>query len=72
MFMFISSACSAPLASVPVWARKFSSPEELITEFCRECRIVWKGNSTIVKLYYVHPFYVFDSPKPYSGPIFQV
>ncbi|XP_038888801.1 uncharacterized protein LOC120078587 isoform X2 [Benincasa hispida] len=34
---------SAPLTSTPVWARDFSSPEELITEFCRECRIVRKG-----------------------------
>ncbi|KAA3460427.1 P-loop containing nucleoside triphosphate hydrolases superfamily protein isoform 1 [Gossypium australe] len=34
---------SAPLASTPVWARDFSSSEELITEFCRECRIVRKG-----------------------------
>lgn len=34
---------SAPLASTPVWARDFSSPEELVTEFCRECRIVRKG-----------------------------
>ncbi|KAG5134754.1 hypothetical protein JHK82_025942 [Glycine max] len=34
---------SAPLASTPVWARDFSSSEELITEFCRECRVVRKG-----------------------------
>lgn len=34
---------SAPLAATPVWARDFSSPEELITEFRRECRIVRKG-----------------------------
>ncbi|XP_020259311.1 uncharacterized protein LOC109835716 isoform X1 [Asparagus officinalis] len=33
----------APLASTPVWARDFNSSEELITEFCRECRIVRKG-----------------------------
>ncbi|KAH9332006.1 hypothetical protein KI387_004114, partial [Taxus chinensis] len=33
----------APLASTPVWAREFSSSEELVTEFCRECRIVRKG-----------------------------
>ncbi|KAL6580578.1 hypothetical protein OROMI_008602 [Orobanche minor] len=33
----------APLTSSPVWARDFSSSEELITEFCRECRIVRKG-----------------------------
>lgn len=35
---------SAPLASTPVWAQDYSSSEELITEFCRECRIVRKGN----------------------------
>ncbi|CAI0404520.1 unnamed protein product [Linum tenue] len=34
---------SAPLSSTPVWARDFSSPEEFITEFSRECRIVRKG-----------------------------
>lgn len=34
---------SAPLASAPVWTRKFNSQEELITEFVRECRIVRKG-----------------------------
>ncbi|MFQ6670026.1 hypothetical protein Gotur_035066 [Gossypium turneri] len=34
---------SAPLASTPVWERDFSSSEELITKFCRECRIVRKG-----------------------------
>ncbi|XP_024400920.1 uncharacterized protein [Physcomitrium patens] len=34
---------SAPLASTPVWARDFASSEELITEFCRECRVVRKG-----------------------------
>uniref|UniRef100_M1BY74 ATP/GTP nucleotide-binding protein n=1 Tax=Solanum tuberosum TaxID=4113 RepID=M1BY74_SOLTU len=34
---------SAPLTSSPVWTRDFSSPEELMTEFCRECRIIWKG-----------------------------
>ncbi|PKU79376.1 hypothetical protein MA16_Dca000721 [Dendrobium catenatum] len=33
----------APLAGTPVWAREFNSSEELITEFCRECRIVRKG-----------------------------
>lgn len=41
----IQDLCSAPLASTPVWAREFNSSEELITEFCRECRIVRKGNS---------------------------
>ncbi|XP_024401627.1 uncharacterized protein [Physcomitrium patens] len=34
---------SAPLASKPVWSRDFASSEELVTEFCRECRIVRKG-----------------------------
>jgi hypothetical protein len=34
---------SAPLASTPVWARDFASPQELITEFSHECRIVRKG-----------------------------
>lgn len=38
---------SAPLASSPVWARDFSSSEELITEFCRECRVVRKGNQVL-------------------------
>ncbi|MFQ6662981.1 hypothetical protein Gotur_030660 [Gossypium turneri] len=38
--MLTSLICfSAPLASTPVWKRDFSSSEELITEFCRECRI---------------------------------
>lgn len=39
----VINTCSAPLTSVPVWARDFNSPEELITEFCRECRVVRKG-----------------------------
>ncbi|RWW33668.1 hypothetical protein GW17_00001586 [Ensete ventricosum] len=34
---------TAPLTSTPVWVRDFDSSEELITEFCRECRIVRKG-----------------------------
>ncbi|KAG0631893.1 hypothetical protein M758_1G287600 [Ceratodon purpureus] len=34
---------SAALSPTPVWARDFASPEELVTEFCRECRIVRKG-----------------------------
>ncbi|CAI9270488.1 unnamed protein product [Lactuca saligna] len=33
----------APLTSSPIWACEFSSSEELITEFCRECRIVQKA-----------------------------
>ncbi|KAK4340850.1 hypothetical protein RND71_039351 [Anisodus tanguticus] len=39
----LRTSTDAPLASSPVWARDFSSSEELITEFCRECRIIWKG-----------------------------
>ncbi|KAL6959857.1 hypothetical protein U1Q18_040008 [Sarracenia purpurea var. burkii] len=42
-FLSLSLIFCAPLASSPVWARVFSSSEELITEFCRECRIVRKG-----------------------------
>ncbi|TYH45626.1 hypothetical protein E1A91_D11G270800v1 [Gossypium mustelinum] len=42
--MFTYLICfSAPLASTPVRERDFSSFEELIIEFCRECRIVCKG-----------------------------
>ncbi|KAE8715965.1 P-loop containing nucleoside triphosphate hydrolases superfamily protein isoform 2 [Hibiscus syriacus] len=43
VYELLRTATDAPLASNPVWARKFSSSEELITEFCRECRIVRKG-----------------------------
>ncbi|XP_028052422.1 uncharacterized protein LOC114256933 isoform X3 [Camellia sinensis] len=43
VYELLRSATDAPLASSPVWARDFSSSEELITEFCRECRIVRKG-----------------------------
>ncbi|KAJ1691594.1 hypothetical protein LUZ63_015749 [Rhynchospora breviuscula] len=39
----IRTSTDAPLTSTPVWARDFDSPEELIKEFCRECRIVRKG-----------------------------
>ncbi|XP_078148786.1 P-loop containing nucleoside triphosphate hydrolases superfamily protein isoform X2 [Carex rostrata] len=39
----IRTSTDAPLTSTPVWARDFNSPEELIKEFCRECRIVRKG-----------------------------
>ncbi|XP_060211487.1 uncharacterized protein LOC132638710 [Lycium barbarum] len=39
----LRTSTDAPLALSPVWARDFSSSEELITEFCRECRIIWKG-----------------------------
>ncbi|XP_011076381.1 uncharacterized protein LOC105160615 [Sesamum indicum] len=43
VYELLRTATDAPLKSSPVWARDFSSPEELITEFCRECRIVRKG-----------------------------
>ncbi|KAL2558493.1 P-loop containing nucleoside triphosphate hydrolase superfamily protein [Forsythia ovata] len=40
VYELLRTATDAPLASSPVWARDFSSSEELITEFCRECWIV--------------------------------
>ncbi|KAL7221773.1 hypothetical protein ACSBR1_023672 [Camellia fascicularis] len=43
VYELLCTATDAPLASSPVWARDFHSPEELITEFCKECRIVRKG-----------------------------
>jgi len=43
LLMLFHTKCSAPLASTPVWEREFSSSEDLIKEFCRECRIVRKG-----------------------------
>ncbi|KAK8489773.1 hypothetical protein V6N13_096415 [Hibiscus sabdariffa] len=43
VYELLRTATDAPLASNPVWTRNFSSSEELITEFCRECRIVRKG-----------------------------
>ncbi|KAI8540265.1 hypothetical protein RHMOL_Rhmol09G0249500 [Rhododendron molle] len=43
VYELLRTATDAPLASSPVWARDFSSSEELITEFCRECRVVRKG-----------------------------
>ncbi|KAE8720185.1 P-loop containing nucleoside triphosphate hydrolases superfamily protein isoform 2 [Hibiscus syriacus] len=42
VYELLRTATDTPLASTPVWARNFSS-SELITEFCRECRIVRKG-----------------------------
>lgn len=48
-----TSLCSAPLTSVPVWARDFDSPEELITEFCRECRVVRKGMWYLVGIFFL-------------------
>lgn len=43
VYELLRTSTDAPLASSHVWARDFSSSEELITEFCRECRIVRKG-----------------------------
>lgn len=43
VYELLRTSTDAPLGSTPVWAREFSSSEELITEFCRECRIVRKG-----------------------------
>ncbi|KAL3837885.1 hypothetical protein ACJIZ3_022476 [Penstemon smallii] len=43
VYELLRTATDAPLTSSPVWARDFSSSEELINEFCRECRIVRKG-----------------------------
>ncbi|KAG6782623.1 hypothetical protein POTOM_012033 [Populus tomentosa] len=43
VYELLRTSTDAPLTSTPVWAREFSSSEELITEFCRECRIVRKG-----------------------------
>ncbi|KAG7035623.1 pgk2, partial [Cucurbita argyrosperma subsp. argyrosperma] len=43
VYELLRTSTDAPLTSTPVWARDFSSSEEFITEFCRECRIVRKG-----------------------------
>ncbi|XP_070032508.1 uncharacterized protein, partial [Nicotiana tomentosiformis] len=43
VYELLRTSTDAPLMSPPVWARDFGSSEELITEFCRECRIIWKG-----------------------------
>ncbi|GAB4825915.1 hypothetical protein Ancab_008782 [Ancistrocladus abbreviatus] len=43
VYELLRTSTDAPLAPTPVWEREFSSSEELITEFCRECRIVRKG-----------------------------
>ncbi|KAK9292874.1 hypothetical protein L1049_020855 [Liquidambar formosana] len=43
VYELLRTSTDAPLASTPVWARDFCSSEELVTEFCRECRIVRKG-----------------------------
>ncbi|XP_008802820.1 uncharacterized protein LOC103716556 isoform X4 [Phoenix dactylifera] len=43
VYELLRTSTDAPLTSTPVWSRDFNSSEELITEFCRECRIVRKG-----------------------------
>ncbi|KAK4796381.1 hypothetical protein SAY86_028707 [Trapa natans] len=43
VYELLRTSTDAPLSSTPVWAQDFSSSEELITEFCRESRIVRKG-----------------------------
>nr|XP_010322010.1 uncharacterized protein LOC101248109 [Solanum lycopersicum] len=43
VYELLRTSTVAPLMSSPVWTRGFNSPEELMTEFCRECRIIWKG-----------------------------
>ncbi|KAJ8752961.1 hypothetical protein K2173_008696 [Erythroxylum novogranatense] len=43
VYELLRTSTDAPLASNPVWERDFGSSEELITEFCRECRVVRKG-----------------------------
>ncbi|CAK9218730.1 unnamed protein product [Sphagnum troendelagicum] len=43
VYELLRTSTDAPLASTPVWARDFASPEELVKEFNRECRIVQKG-----------------------------
>ncbi|XP_047953035.1 uncharacterized protein LOC125198813, partial [Salvia hispanica] len=45
VYELLRTATDAPLTSSPVWARDFSSSDELITEFCRECRIVRKESN---------------------------
>ncbi|KAL3696986.1 hypothetical protein R1sor_011062 [Riccia sorocarpa] len=43
VYELLRTSTDAPLVSTPIWAREFSSTDELLTEFCRECRIVRKG-----------------------------
>ncbi|KAJ7535113.1 hypothetical protein O6H91_12G018700 [Diphasiastrum complanatum] len=43
VYELLRTSTDAPLTSTPIWEREFQSPEELLTEFCRECRIVRKG-----------------------------
>ncbi|VFQ74503.1 unnamed protein product [Cuscuta campestris] len=43
VYELLRTSTEAPLSSTPVWARDFNTSDELITEFCRECRVVRKG-----------------------------
>ncbi|PKA49373.1 hypothetical protein AXF42_Ash014275 [Apostasia shenzhenica] len=43
VYELLRTSTDAPLTGTPVWSREFNTSEELITEFCRECRIVRKG-----------------------------
>ncbi|KAL2643848.1 hypothetical protein R1flu_011435 [Riccia fluitans] len=43
VYELLRTSTDAPLVSTPIWAREFSSTDGLLTEFCRECRIVRKG-----------------------------
>lgn len=43
VYELIRTSTDAPLPSIPIWEREFSSQEELVTEFARECRILRKG-----------------------------
>ncbi|RYR48933.1 hypothetical protein Ahy_A07g035048 [Arachis hypogaea] len=49
VYKLLRTSTDAPLASTPVWTRDFNSSEELITEFCRECRVVRKGLAVHLK-----------------------
>ncbi|KAJ8747968.1 hypothetical protein K2173_014370 [Erythroxylum novogranatense] len=48
VYELLRTSTDAPLASIPVWERDFSSPEELVTEFCRECRVAMKDGKPII------------------------
>lgn len=43
VYELLRTSVDAPLSQTPVWARDFDSPQDLIAEFCRECRIVHRG-----------------------------
>ncbi|CAI9270487.1 unnamed protein product [Lactuca saligna] len=47
VYELLRTSTDAPLTSSPIWARDFISSEELITKFCKECRIVRKGNKAM-------------------------